>query len=67
MGWGRVQQPTHPNTTKYPSQRVLVVACDASVDLVPFVEEEDHYFSKTVIPSRKAARDHPTGEPDVET
>ena len=59
---------THPNTAKYPNQRVLVVACDGYVYLVPFVEEEDDYFLKTVIPSRKATRDYlNTGEPDVET
>ena len=26
--------------------------------LVPFVEQEDHLFLKTVIPSRKATRDY---------
>jgi hypothetical protein len=35
---------------------------------VPFVEEPEHYFLKTVIPSRKATRDHlHKGEPDVDT
>jgi uncharacterized DUF497 family protein len=44
----------HPNQTKYPKQRVLVVACDNYVCLVSFVEETDYFFLKTVIPSRKA-------------
>jgi hypothetical protein len=48
----------HPNPSKYPKQRVLVVACDNYVYLVPFVEETDYFFLKTVIPSRKAARDY---------
>lgn len=48
----------HPNQAKYPRQRVLVVACDNYVCLVPFVEEEGYYFLKTVIPSRKATRDY---------
>lgn len=48
----------HPNTEKYPRQRVLVVARDGYAYLVPFVEEEDYFFLKTVIPSRKAARDY---------
>ncbi|MBP5987433.1 MAG: toxin [Azonexus sp.] len=48
----------HPNQTKYPRQRVLVVACDSYAYLVPFVEEEDYFFLKTVIPSRKATRDY---------
>jgi uncharacterized DUF497 family protein len=48
----------HPNPTKYPGQRVLVVACDNYAYLVPFVEEEAYFFLKTVIPSRKATRDY---------
>jgi uncharacterized DUF497 family protein len=58
---------THPNPAKYPRQRILVVAADSYVFLVPFVEEEDYFFLKTIIPSRKAARDYLSqGEPDVE-
>lgn len=58
---------THPNQAKYPRQRVLVVACDNYVYLMPFVEEEDCFFLKTVIPSRKATRDYlKAGETDAE-
>jgi hypothetical protein len=46
----------HLNIEKYPNQSVLVVAFDDYVYLVPYVEERDHYFLKTVIPSRKAIR-----------
>jgi uncharacterized DUF497 family protein len=57
---------THPNPAKYPGQRVLVVAVDNYVYLVPFVEEEDYLFLKTIIPSRKATRDYlAQGEPDA--
>ncbi|TCS69008.1 ribonuclease toxin BrnT of type II toxin-antitoxin system [Sulfuritortus calidifontis] len=57
----------HPNQAKYPKQRVLVVSCDNYAYLVPFVEEEDYFFLKTVIPSRKATRDYLNqGEPDAE-
>jgi uncharacterized DUF497 family protein len=48
----------HPNQAKYPKQRVLVVACDNYACLVPFIEEDDYFFLKTVIPSRKATRDY---------
>ncbi|MET0962718.1 MAG: hypothetical protein ABWY05_07855 [Noviherbaspirillum sp.] len=48
----------HPNPTKYPGQRVLVVSFDNYVYLVPFVEDASYYFLKTVIPSRKATRDY---------
>jgi uncharacterized DUF497 family protein len=58
----------HPNKAKYPNQRVLVVTFDGYVYLVPFVEEEDHYFLKTIIPSRKATREYLNqGDPDVES
>jgi uncharacterized DUF497 family protein len=55
---GLVDILAHPNQTKYPNQRVLVVSNDGYAYLVPFVEAEDHYFLKTVIPSRKATRDY---------
>ena len=58
---------THPNQVKYPRQRILVVAADNYVYLVPFAEEEDHLFLKTIIPSRKATRDYLNqGESDAE-
>lgn len=55
---GLLGELRHPNTGKYPNQSVLVVAFDAYVYLVPYVEEQDYYFLKTVIPSRKATRDY---------
>ena len=48
----------HPNLAKYPNQKMLVVASDGYAYLVPFVEEDDHFFLKTVIPGRKATRDY---------
>jgi hypothetical protein len=48
----------HPNMEKYPNQSVLVVAFDGYVYVVPFIEEADYFFLKTVIPSRKATRDY---------
>lgn len=51
----------HPNPDKYPNQHVLVVAVGRYAYLVPFVEEVDCYFLKTIIPSRKATRDYLKG------
>ena len=48
----------HPNQAKYPQQRILVVAADNYVYLVPFLEDKNCYFLKTIIPSRKATRDY---------
>jgi hypothetical protein len=50
----------HPNTDKYPNQLIFVVAYEGYVYLVPFVEESEYYFLKTIIPSRKAKRDYLT-------
>ena len=44
----------HPNSDKYPHQLIFVVAFERYVYLVPFVEESEYYFLKTIIPSRKA-------------
>ena len=48
----------HPNQRRYAGQLVLVVSYREYVFLVPSVEEEGHYFLKTIIPSRKATRDY---------
>jgi len=50
---GLLDELRHPNSEKYPNQSVLVVALDGYVYLVPYVEESDYYFLKTVIPNRK--------------
>lgn len=65
---GLIDILAHPNPAKYPKQRVLVVASSGYAYLVPFVEEDDHFFLKTVIPSRKATRDYLNqGEPDAQS
>ena len=47
-----------PNVEKYPNQKIFVVEFNDYVYMIPFVEEDDCYFLKTVIPSRKATRDY---------
>jgi hypothetical protein len=48
----------HRNPAKYPHQSVFVVELNRYVYLVPFIEDTDTYFLKTIIPSRKATRDY---------
>jgi len=57
-GDGLLDAIRHPNLDKYPNQYVFVMAFEDYVYLVPFVEEAEFYFLKTVIPSRKATRDY---------
>lgn len=46
----------HPNSEKYPNQKMFILNIDDYAYLVPFVESEKEYFLKTIIPSRKATK-----------
>ena len=46
----------HPNREKYPHQRIFVIEIDGYVYLVPFIEDEETLFLKTIIPSRKMTK-----------
>ena len=48
----------HPNRERYPNQRVFVVNVEGYAYLIPFVEDENEVFLKTIIPSRKATRNY---------
>ena len=48
----------HPNQGRYPGQRISVVLVEGYAYLVPFLENEDEIFMKTIIPSRKATRQY---------
>jgi len=51
----------HSNPSKYPNQRVFVVAVEQYAYLVPFIEDGNYYFLKTILPSRKATRNYLKG------
>ncbi len=44
----------HPNQDKYPGQKIALVRIDDYAYLVPYVQESDEIYLKTIIPSRKA-------------
>jgi len=46
----------HPNSSKYPNQRIFILDIGNYAYLVPFVETESEIFLKTIIPSRKATK-----------
>lgn len=46
----------HPNQTRYPGQKVCIVEVQEYAYIVPFVEDEEKIFLKTIIPSRKATK-----------
>ena len=43
----------HPNTGKYPNQRILIVECNKYTYCVPYVINNEIFFLKTIFPSRK--------------
>ena len=46
----------HPNQQEYPGQRIMVVGIINYAYLVPYVENDEELFLKTIIPSRKATQ-----------
>jgi len=51
----------HPNQKCYPDQKISVVLIEGYAYLVPFVENVDEIFLKTIIPSRKATKQYAGG------
>jgi hypothetical protein len=54
----------HPNKKKYPNQRILIVDVSGYAYMVPFIKDDNEYFLKTIIPSRKATKKYLGGQND---
>lgn len=46
----------NPNKDKYASQQMFVIQIHSYAYLIPFVEDDEKIFLKTIIPSRKATK-----------
>ncbi len=46
----------NPNQKKYPGQKMYIIRISEYVCAVPFVEDEEKIFLKTIFPSRKLNR-----------
>lgn len=46
----------HPDLEKYPNQKIFILEVNKYAYLVPFTEDEQKIFFKTIIPSRKATK-----------
>ena len=53
---GLLEVINHPNSSKYPNQKMFIVSISNYAYLVPFVETDTEIFLKTIIPSRKATK-----------
>jgi len=52
----------HPNQQQYPGQKIFIVNVEGYAYLVPFVEDNEMIFLKTIIPSRKMTIQYLGGE-----
>jgi len=52
----------HPNPEKYPNQRVFLVKIEDYVYSVPYVEDDEKMFLKTIIPNSKATKKYLGGK-----
>ncbi|HLP48272.1 MAG TPA: toxin [Candidatus Kapabacteria bacterium] len=55
-GGKKLDSYKHPNREKYPNQEILVVEIDRYAYLVPFLEDNQKVFFKTIYRSRKAKK-----------
>ena len=46
----------HKNQKRYPNQNMFIININNYAYLVPFVEDDEKVFLKTIIPSRKATK-----------
>ncbi len=46
----------HANIKKYPNQKIFIININNYAYLIPFIENKDKIFLKTIIPSRKATK-----------
>ena len=53
---GLLNRLKHPNSQKYPNQYIFYVKINNYVYSVPFVEEENRTFLKTIYPDRVATK-----------
>lgn len=59
---GLLDDISHPNMEKYPHQRLFIISIEDYAYLVPYVENEEEIFLKTIVPSRKATKQYLGGE-----
>ena len=58
---GLLRDVEHPNQSKYPHQRMMVVIFNDYIYSVPYVKTDDVLFFKTVFPSSKLRKSYLIG------
>jgi uncharacterized DUF497 family protein len=63
---GLLADEPHPNRDKYPNQRIMVVLIRNYCYVMPYVQNGDTLFLKTLIPSRKMTKRYLKGKKNEE-
>ena len=56
VGGGLIDTVAHPNREQYPHQRMFIVLANEYIYQVPFVQDSEKIFLKTIIPNRKLVK-----------
>lgn len=59
-----VDRLKHPNSSRYPDQMIFYVNINGYIYAVPFVEDNEKMFLKTIMPDRKATKKYLGGNND---
>ncbi len=57
-----VDRVKHPNPARYPNQKVFLVKIEDYIYSVPYIENNDKIFLKTIMPNRKATKKYLGGK-----
>ena len=57
-----VDRIKHPNPEKYPNQKVFWVKIENYIYSVPYIEDNEKIFLKTIIPNSKATKKYLGGK-----
>jgi len=57
-----IDRVKHPNPGKYPHQKVFLVKIEDYIYSVPYVEDNDKIFLKTIIPNSKPTKKYLGGK-----
>jgi uncharacterized DUF497 family protein len=57
-----IDRVKHPNPAKYPNQKVFMVKIEDYIYSVPYVEDNERIFLKTIIPNSKATKKYLGGK-----
>ena len=53
-----IAKKEHHNKTKYPNQFVFIIELNGYICYIPFVENDEEIFLKSIIPSRKLHKEY---------